>query len=93
MDWNNVTQIVVAVLGLLGAVDLLRLLFVKEDKKNKQVQNVDAEVQVAQHANDLLSKQLDNCHETITNLNAQNEKLQGEKAELLSERGQNARKR
>lgn len=84
MDWNNVTQIVVAVLGLLGAVDLLRLLFVKEDKKNKQVQNVDAEVQVAQHANDLLSKQLDNCHETITNLNAQNEKLQGEKAELLS---------
>ena len=65
MNWELVTQIVVAVLGLIGTVDILRLLFVKEDKKGKQVQNVDAEVAVAQHANNLLSQQLERSHETI----------------------------
>lgn len=62
MAW---TEIIIALLGILGAVDLLRLLFVKEERKKKDVENVTAEVAVAQHANELLSKQLDNAHETI----------------------------
>lgn len=81
MEW---TSIIVAVLGIVGGIDLLRLLFIKEDRKKKNVENKDAEVQAAQHANDLLSKQLERSHETITSLNAENSTLHREKAELLA---------
>ena len=81
LDW---TQIILGVIGLIGAADLARLLFVKEDKKKKKVENVDAEVQVAQHANELLSQQLERSHETIARKDSEIEALQKEKASLLA---------
>lgn len=69
MAW---TEIIIALFGILGAIDLLRLLFVKEERKKKDVENATAEVAVAQHANELLAKQLENAHETILRLQAEN---------------------
>lgn len=80
--WPYIVQIIAAVLGLIGTVDLVRLLFVKEDKKGKQVQNTDAEVAVAQHANEMLSAQLERSHETIARKDEQIDKLQKEISEL-----------
>lgn len=82
MDFSNITQIVVAVIGLVGTIDLLRLVFIKEDKKGKQVQNVDAEVAVAKHANELLSAQLERSHETIARKDEQIDALQAEVTSL-----------
>lgn len=84
MNWELGTQIIIAVIGVIGTVDLLRLLFVKEDKKGKQVQNTDAEVQMATHANELLSAQLERSHETIARKDKEIEALQAEKAALLA---------
>ena len=81
LDW---TQIILGVFGLIGAIDLVRLLFVKEDKKKKKLENTDAEVAVAQHANELLSAQLERGHETIKRKDEQIDELQREKAALLA---------
>jgi uncharacterized protein (UPF0335 family) len=80
--WPYITQIAVAVLGVIGTIDLVRLLFLKEDKKGKQIENVDKDVEVAKHANELLSAQLERSHETIARKDEQIDKLQEDIAEL-----------
>lgn len=77
-------QVILAIIGVIGGVDLLRLLFVKEDKRGRQVENIDAEIAALQHANDLLAQQLERSHETINKLEAEKSALQEEKAGLLA---------
>ena len=81
MDW---TQIALAIIGAIGTADLLRLLFIKEDRKGKQVENKDSEISALQHANNLLAQQLERSHETITRQEQEISALQSEKAELLA---------
>ena len=79
MDW---TAIVVAVAGGLASIDLFRIFFIKDEKKQKKVDNVDSQVQVAQHANDLLSGQLERSHETIM----ENNRIIAEKDAIIEEK-------
>lgn len=81
MDW---TQIALAVIGLIGAVDLVRLLFVKEERKGKQVETKDKEIETLRKTNDLLESQVERNHETIMKLTEENNSLHGEKADLLA---------
>ena len=62
----DLTQILVAIIGVIGGIDLLRLLFVKQDRKKKEVETVNEELEVARHANELLAEQLKRSHTTIT---------------------------
>jgi hypothetical protein len=81
MDW---TQIALAVIGLIGAVDLVRLLFIKEERKGKQVETKDKEIETLRKTNDLLESQVERNHETIMKLTEENNALHGEKADLLA---------
>ena len=81
MDW---TQVIVAVLGVVTLEGLVQFFFIKVRRRHEQIKNVDSQVEVAQHANDLLSKQLDNCHETIKQLNEENNGLHAQNAALLA---------
>ena len=66
MDW---TQIILALLGIVGGIDLLRLLFVKQDRHKKEVEAANEELDIARHANELLAEQLKRSHDTIEELN------------------------
>jgi GTPase len=79
LEWTQI--IITAITVIIGDV-LIRLLFFKQDKKAKNVQNVDAEVAVAQHANEMLSQQLERSHETIARKDEQINKQQDEIASL-----------
>lgn len=81
MDW---TQILLAILGLLGAGDLVRILFFKEEKKGKQVETKDKELETLRKTNDLLEQQVERSHETIMKLTEENNALHDEKADLLA---------
>lgn len=81
MDW---TQIIVAIIGVIGAVDLIRLLFVKEDRKGKQVENKDKELETLRKTNDLLEQQVERSHETIMKQTDEINQLHSDKAELLA---------
>ena len=81
MDW---TQIILAILGLITLEGIIQFFFIKVNKKAKQVENVDAEVAVAQHANEMLSQQLERSHETIAR---KDEKIDGLQDEIASLRG------
>lgn len=63
MDWNG---IVLAVIGVIGGIDLYRFFFIKNDKKKKDVENVNAEVETLRSANDILAKQLESANKTIS---------------------------
>ena len=79
MDW---TQILVAVVGIVTLEGIVQFFFIKVRRKHEQIKNVDSQVAVAQHANELLSKQLDNCHETAKNLMDENTDLHEQNASL-----------
>ena len=81
MDW---TQIIVTVLGVITFADIIRLLFFKEEKKDRQVETKDKEVETLRKANDLLEQQAERSHETIMKLTDENNTLHTEKAELLA---------
>lgn len=65
----NVTTIIVSLLGLIGGIDLIRLLFVKQDRHKKEVETANEELDIARHANELLADQLKRSHTTIEELN------------------------
>ena len=78
-------------LGLIGVIvgaftieGLGMFFFIKEIKKHKKVENVDAEVAVAQHANELLSSQLERSHETIARKDKQIDEQQKKITSLLA---------
>lgn len=79
MDW---TSIILAIFGCVGTVDLLRLLFVKQDRKAKDVGNNNAELEIARAANKLLSEQLDKALE----INRQKDAIIAEKDDLLEKK-------
>ncbi len=81
MDW---TRILLAILGLVGTIDLIRVFFIKEDKKGKQIDNKDSEISALQHANTLLADQLERSHETIKRQDETISSLQSDKGELLA---------
>lgn len=87
----DLEKIILAVFGLLGGIDLLRLLFIKQDRKKKDIENEkdsaearDKELETARHANDLLVAQLNRANETI----ADKEKTIKAKDDLLEEKSQ-----
>lgn len=75
MDW---LQLALAVVGIVTLEGIVQFFFIKVRKQKQVVENVDSQVSVAQHANDLLSKQLERSHETINNLNTENSALHTE---------------
>ena len=77
-------QILITVIPLLTLEGIIQFFFIKVRKKNQQIQNVDAEVAVAQHANELLSNQLERSHETIQRKDEQISELERDKASLLA---------
>jgi len=81
MDW---TQIIVAVLGVISFADIIRLLFFKEEKRGRQAETKDKEIETLRKANDLLEQQVERSHETIMKLTDENNTLHTEKAELLA---------
>ena len=81
MDW---TQIVLGILGLFAVGDLVRILFFREEKHDKQVETKDKEIETLRKTNDLLEQQVERSHETIMKLTEENNKLHDEKAELLA---------
>lgn len=81
MDW---TQIIVAVLGLISFADIIRLLFFKEEKKDRQVETKDKEVETLRKTQDLLEQQVERSHETIMKLTDENNALHTQNAELLA---------
>ena len=81
MDWVALAGVLTGAITLEG---IIQFFFIKVNKKHKQVENVDAEVAVAQHANELLSAQLERSHETIQRKDEQIDGLQKEKATLLA---------
>lgn len=81
MDW---TQIIVTILGLISFADIIRLLFFKEEKHERQVETKDKEIETLRKTNDLLEQQVERSHETIMKLTEENNKLHDEKAELLA---------
>lgn len=66
MDW---IQVIVAIIGVVTLEGVIRFFFVKETKKSKQIENVDADVEKSKHANELLAQQLDRSHATIEQQN------------------------
>lgn len=80
----DLTQIIVAAIGLITLEGVIQFFFIKVNKKAKKIENVDAEVAVAQHANAMLSAQLERSHETIARKDEQIDALQAEKASLLA---------
>lgn len=81
MDW---TQIIVAVLGLISFADIIRLLFFKEEKKDRQVETKDKEVETLRKTQELLEQQVERSHETIMKLTDENNALHTQNAELLA---------
>lgn len=81
MDW---TQIIVAVLGLISFADIIRLLFFKEEKKERQVETKDKEVETLRKTQELLEQQVERSHETIMKLTDENNALHTQNAELLA---------
>lgn len=81
IDW---TQIILAIIGLIGAIDLMRLLFIKEDKKQKKSETIQLQVETLGHSNEMLSAQLDHAMATIANKDKEIEALQRERADLLA---------
>ncbi len=84
-------EIILAILGIIGAVDLIRLFFVKQDRKQKEAdthqtnaETGNKELETAREANRLLSEQLERSHETIKSLTEENNALHEEKADLLA---------
>lgn len=75
MDW---LQLALAVVGIVTLEGIVQFFFIKVRKQKQVVENVDSQVSVAQHTNDLLSKQLERSHETINNLNTENSALHTE---------------
>ena len=74
MTWY---QIIVLILGAVGGIDFIRLIFFGKPEKNQK------ELETAREANKLLSEQLERSHETIKSLTDENTRLHEEKAELL----------
>ena len=72
MDW---LQLLLAIVGIITLEGIVQFFFIKVRRRKQEVENVDSQVSVAQHANDLLSKQLERSHETINNLNTENSTL------------------
>lgn len=72
------------IIGIIAGVDLIRLLFVKVDKKAKNVEIRDAEIAAARHANELLERQLERANETIAKKEEDITRLQGDKEVLLT---------
>ena len=69
MDW---IRLILDIFGIIGSIDLIRLIFIKEDKQQKAAEAKkalaeakDKELEIVRHANELLSKQLERSHETI----------------------------
>lgn len=81
MDW---TQIIVAILGLISFADIIRLLFFKEEKKDRQVETKDKEVETLRKTQELLEQQVERSHETIMKLTDENNALHTQNAELLA---------
>ena len=77
-------QILITIIPLMTLEGIIQFFFIKVKKKHQQIENVDAEVAVAQHANEMLSQQLERSHETIARKDEQIDALQGEKAHLLA---------
>lgn len=75
MDW---LQLAIAIVSIVTLEGVIQFFFIKVRKQKQVVENVDSQVSVAQHANDLLSKQLERSHETINNLNSEKSALQTE---------------
>lgn len=81
MEW---TSIIIAVFGIVGGVDLLRLLFVKEERRQKEAEAGSTELDTARNANDLLAEQLQRSHETIGTQTGTIAELREENARLRS---------
>ena len=86
MDW---TSIIVAVAGLLAAVDLSRLLFPRLFRKEKETEikgkekeNDSVEVETLRKAFEILEQQLSSAHETIKDYEERNRVLSDENGNL-----------
>lgn len=86
MDW---TSIIVAVAGLLAAVDLSRLLFPRLFRKEKETEikgkekeNDSVEVETLRKAIETLEQQLSSAHETIKDYEERNRVLSDENGNL-----------
>ncbi len=86
MDW---TSIIVAVAGLLAAVDLSRLLFPRLFRKEKETEikgkekeNDSVEVETLRKAIEILEQQLSSAHETIKDYEERNRVLSDENGNL-----------
>ena len=83
------TQIVIAVLGVLGAFDLGRLVFYKAGRKKanaeaegQEKENASIEVETLKTTIETLGEQLKACHETVTDFEARNRQLSDENGHL-----------
>jgi len=79
MTW---LQIIVTLISIITLEGIIQFFLLKETKKGKQIENVDADVEKSQHANELLSKQLERCHETIARQDQEKAALYKEVADL-----------
>ena len=83
--------IIIAIIGAIGGIDLIRLLFVKEDKRgknadalNKEVEAKEKELDIVNKACHMLSEQLEKANATIVEKDARITDLEKERAILLS---------
>lgn len=86
MDW---TSIIVAVAGILAAVDLTRFIFPKLFRKEKETEikgkekeNESVEVETLRKAIEILEQQLSSAHETIKDYEERNRVLSDENGNL-----------
>lgn len=81
---ESVKDIIVAIIGVITLADLLKFFFIKQDRKEKDVKNKDAEIETLRHTNELLTQQLDRQAATIEKKDAEIAKLTDEKAQLMA---------
>lgn len=81
---ESVKDIIVAIIGVITLADLLKFFFIKQDRKEKDVKNKDAEIETLRHTNELLTQQLDRQAATIEKKDAEITKLTDEKAQLMA---------
>lgn len=81
---EHAKDIILAIIGVITLADLLKFFFIKQDRKEKDVKNKDAEIETLRHTNELLTQQLDRSAATIEKKDAEIAKLTDEKARLMA---------
>lgn len=77
-------QILLAIAGTVTFADLLRLIFIPQDKKSKDVANKDAEIAALKHTIEILREQSDRDAATIQRKDDEIAKLSKDKADLMA---------